>query len=184
MDHRVYLIRHGQAAAGWAENPDPPLSDAGREQARAVAAQFTGMSPLPIFSSPLRRARETAQPLADAWEEPVRIESAFAEIPAPAELSLQQRLGWLLGIREQSWSDADDALWRWRDGILARLAAFDSACLIFTHFMVMNLVAGVASGDDRLVHYQPDNGSVLSLTVMGSRIRVHELGRQAATRVL
>ena len=184
MDNRVYLIRHGQAAAGWAENPDPPLSDVGREQARAVAAYFAGISPLPILSSPLRRARETAQPLADCWGEPVGIEPAFAEIPAPAGLSLQQRLGWLLEIREQSWSDVDDTLRHWRDGILARLAALDGSCLIFTHFMVMNLVAGVANGDDRLVHYQPDNGSVLSLAVQGRCIRIQELGRQAATRVL
>ena len=34
---RVYMVRHGRAAAGWDVDPDPPLDDVGRNQALAVA---------------------------------------------------------------------------------------------------------------------------------------------------
>ena len=33
---RLYLIRHGRAAAGWDTAMDPPLDDLGREQAAEI----------------------------------------------------------------------------------------------------------------------------------------------------
>ena len=57
---RLYLVRHAEPQAtglllGWA---DPPLSPAGREQARRELAALRASV---IYSSPLRRALETAQ---------------------------------------------------------------------------------------------------------------------------
>ena len=34
---RVYMVRHGRAAAGWNVDPDPGLDDLGRSQSLAVA---------------------------------------------------------------------------------------------------------------------------------------------------
>ena len=33
----IYLVRHGEAAASWAQATDPGLSEFGHEQARAAA---------------------------------------------------------------------------------------------------------------------------------------------------
>ena len=66
---RLYLVRHGRAPAGWDDDPDPPLDDVGRAQAEQLADELAARVPggAPIVSSPLRRCRETAAPLAARW---------------------------------------------------------------------------------------------------------------------
>jgi broad specificity phosphatase PhoE len=71
----VYLARHGQtplnesgALRGLA---DPPLDEAGREQARWLGIALGPRSPSLVVASPLRRATETAQPVADQAGLPV-----------------------------------------------------------------------------------------------------------------
>jgi phosphohistidine phosphatase len=58
---RLYLVRHAEAAGG---SPDElrPLTPTGRDQARALAADFreSGVRPDAIVTSPLLRARQTA----------------------------------------------------------------------------------------------------------------------------
>jgi broad specificity phosphatase PhoE len=65
----VYLIRHGQTplnTAGVLRGLlDPPLDEAGRLQAMRLGATLGLRKPSAIIASPLRRARETAQPIAD-----------------------------------------------------------------------------------------------------------------------
>jgi broad specificity phosphatase PhoE len=59
----LYLVRHGQAAASWGEDPDPGLNALGHGQAARMAAALAALAalgPMPIMISPLRRTRETA----------------------------------------------------------------------------------------------------------------------------
>ena len=56
----LYLVRHGQAAASWGEEPDPGLNALGHGQAARMAAALAALGPMPIMISPLRRTRETA----------------------------------------------------------------------------------------------------------------------------
>ena len=65
----VYLVRHGQTALNESGvlrgQLDPPLDDTGRRQA-ALLGEALGRRQLSLVeASPLRRARETAQPVAD-----------------------------------------------------------------------------------------------------------------------
>jgi phosphohistidine phosphatase SixA len=64
---RLYLVRHAKAAPG---DPDElrTLTEHGREQAREVGEQFArdGIRPDAVLSSPLLRARETAEAIAKA----------------------------------------------------------------------------------------------------------------------
>jgi phosphohistidine phosphatase len=64
---RLYLVRHAKAAPG---DPDDlrTLTEHGREQAREVGEQFArdGIRPDAVLSSPLLRARETAEAIAKA----------------------------------------------------------------------------------------------------------------------
>jgi phosphohistidine phosphatase len=66
---RLYLVRHAEAAPG---EPDElrPLTQEGREQARALGERLRGenASPAVILTSPLLRARETAGELARALD--------------------------------------------------------------------------------------------------------------------
>jgi phosphohistidine phosphatase len=64
---RLYLVRHAEAARG---DPDElrPLTAAGRQQARELGERLAaeGVEADAVFSSPLLRARETADQLARA----------------------------------------------------------------------------------------------------------------------
>jgi broad specificity phosphatase PhoE len=73
---KLVIVRHGQTAAntgrllhGWT---DLPLDDTGMEQARRVSARLAvEIHPDIILSSPLMRARMTAQTISDAFGIPV-----------------------------------------------------------------------------------------------------------------
>jgi phosphohistidine phosphatase len=62
---RVFLVRHAEAAPG---EPDElrRLTAAGRDAARALGERLAGEQPAAIVSSPLLRARETADLIARA----------------------------------------------------------------------------------------------------------------------
>ena len=63
---RLLLVRHGRPDEGHADRPhDPPLHADGQRQARAVATLLAHEGVTRIVSSPLLRARETAEPLAE-----------------------------------------------------------------------------------------------------------------------
>ena len=88
-----YLIRHGESvsnASGHVQGQeDVELSDTGREQANAVASwsrALLGAADAPpvdeLWSSPLRRARETAEAIAAATGLPLRIDDELRELHA------------------------------------------------------------------------------------------------------
>jgi phosphohistidine phosphatase SixA len=62
---RVFIVRHAKAAPG---EPDElrPLTDAGRAAARSLGKRLRAEHPQAVISSPLLRARETAEPIARA----------------------------------------------------------------------------------------------------------------------
>jgi len=62
---RVFLVRHAEAAPG---EPDElrRLTSAGRDAARALGERLAGEHPTAVVTSPLLRARETADLIARA----------------------------------------------------------------------------------------------------------------------
>jgi len=62
---RLFLVRHAEAAPG---KPDAlrPLTDAGRARARALGRQLAGEQLDAVLCSPLLRARQTAEQIAQA----------------------------------------------------------------------------------------------------------------------
>ena len=80
----ILLARHGETDwnregrfQGWA---DPPLNEAGREQARALAERLRDMPFDAVYSSDLRRARETAEIVAGPHGVPVVVDRGLREI--------------------------------------------------------------------------------------------------------
>ena len=57
----IWLVRHADCYEGLTEVDDPPLSPRGRDQARRLAERVNRVRPAAVYSSPYRRARETAQ---------------------------------------------------------------------------------------------------------------------------
>lgn len=82
---RLYLVRHGQNLANVTREfsyrkVDYSLTDLGREQAEHTARYFRTISTGAVFTSPLKRAVETARPIAGpGGGEPLVVES-FREI--------------------------------------------------------------------------------------------------------
>jgi broad specificity phosphatase PhoE len=85
----IFLVRHGEAAASWNESSDPGLSVLGFAQAdsAAVALKERIHGQTRLWSSPLRRAVETAMPLAKMMRQEVREDDVYREIPAPVPLA-------------------------------------------------------------------------------------------------
>ena len=78
------LLRHGQTALSaerrFAGRGDIPLTDLGLAQAGAAAARLAQRGGIDlVLSSPLQRARQTAQAVADAASVPISIDDDLAE---------------------------------------------------------------------------------------------------------
>jgi probable phosphoglycerate mutase len=78
-----YYLRHGEteanAAGTIAGSLDVDLTPLGREQARRAARALARAPITAIYASPLKRARETAQPIAEALDLPVHVVDEIAE---------------------------------------------------------------------------------------------------------
>ena len=72
---------------------------------------------------------------------------------------------------------------QWRENAIAALAAFSEDTVIFSHFIAINVAAGAALGDERVVVFSPDNCSVTIFESEAGRLRLIEQGHEAATKV-
>ena len=179
---RIHLVRHGRAAASWAENLDPGLDQLGRSQALQAAETIALAAPAALVSSPLKRARETSVPLAELLDRSVSLEPRFAEIPSPG-LDLRARGPWLGQVMQERWANLSNELQGWRSALLACLWEFEQDTAVFTHFIAINVAVGEALGDDRVVGFRPDNGSITILETDGADLRLVEKGTEASTSV-
>jgi len=179
----IYLIRHGQAEAGWSEQRDPGLDDTGRRQAEQAALALSGRGPLPIVVSPLRRARETAHEFEMLWRRPATVESRVAEIPSPS-MTLAERGAWLKSLTRQRWQDLDEAIQAWRRAAIQSLLEISQDTVVVSHFMIINAVVSWARGEEGVVCCHPVQGTRTTLERDGESFRVLEIGAQGASTVL
>lgn len=83
--HDIIFLRHGEsvgnAESRWQGQADFPLTDRGREQAHALADRWQSDAVRfdHILASPLKRARETANIIADALNLPVEFDPIWLE---------------------------------------------------------------------------------------------------------
>ena len=79
---RLLLVRHAEPQRASASPQDPELSALGRAQAARVAGQLrrTGaLEDATVYTSPMRRARETASAIAAALDLPVHVDERLVE---------------------------------------------------------------------------------------------------------
>lgn len=180
---RLYLVRHGRAAAGWDTDPDPGLDDLGQRQAREVAERLAALGPLAVVSSPLRRCRETSAPLSQRWGTEAVIEPAVAEIPSPAGHTMQTRVDWLRAAMQGNWADLGTTYTGFRDGVVSALCGLPVDTVVFSHFIAINAAIGAATGDDRLVIRSLDNCSVTVMEAGSAGLVLVEGGHEADTLI-
>lgn len=67
----VIVVRHAEKAA--VEGDDPPLSEAGRKRAERLAALGEGAGVQFVYTTQLKRTRETARPLVERLKIPAQV---------------------------------------------------------------------------------------------------------------
>ncbi len=81
---RIVLVRHGESewntAGRFQGHADPPLTAAGRTQARELAERLADVQIAAIYTSDLRRAAETAGVLGERFALEVRVDPGLREI--------------------------------------------------------------------------------------------------------
>jgi broad specificity phosphatase PhoE len=102
----VYLIQHGE------KDPrpgDPGLTRTGREQATHTGRRLRGLAVSALYSSPMRRARETAEGIASVTGLTARLDTRLRErlnwdgsLPFETFLDL-----WAKTMRDRDWIPAD-----------------------------------------------------------------------------
>ena len=180
---RLYLVRHGRAAAGWDTDPDPGLDDIGRRQATTVAARLAPLGPLPVRTSPLLRCRETAAPVAELWRVEAHIDPAVAEIPSPDGVAMADRTDWLRVAMRGTWGELGPRYVAYRDQVVSSLAEIDADTVVFSHFIAINAAIGSALDDDRLVVRSLDNCSVTIIDIVDRLLQLVESGHEADTLI-
>lgn len=190
---KIYMVRHGKAAAGWDGDADPGLDVTGHAQAEAVAQDLAGRltSPVAVYTSPLQRCRETAMPLATMWQTQAIVEPRVAEIPSPIE-DLVARTEWLRRVMAGSWaelsSDPESAgidFARWQSDVVAALVTLGTSqdIVVFSHFIALNAAFCAATGADQFVAFRPDNCSVSVFETDGTALTLLTQGHEADTQV-
>jgi broad specificity phosphatase PhoE len=179
---RIYLVRHGRAAASWSEDADPGLDALGVAQAKQAAIWLLDHTPLAVISSPLKRAMETASPLCQRLQCQPGLEPRVAEIPSPG-MDLQSRGSWLRQVMQGTWSEVSDELAKWRRELIESLCELDTDTAVFSHFIAINVALGSATGDDRVVSFRPDNCSISILNTDGASLSLVARGTEATTHV-
>jgi broad specificity phosphatase PhoE len=186
--HRIYLVRHGLAAASWDEDKDPGLSDVGVAQAIEAAQALADLGPMPIVTSPMRRTRETARAFEALWDGTATIEPRISEIPSPS-MALAERREWLQAIMVGKWTDppalATDPhdLAAWRRETAETLLEMTGPTVVTSHFVAINAIVGQIINDDLVVGFAPDNCSITIVESNGETLRLVEKGAEAQTEV-
>lgn len=194
MTERVlYLIRHGQSDFGWQGEPwasargeqwDPPLSERGVEQAALLAGRLLVMDlePFVVYSSPLRRANETAEAFARLAGTDVTVDDELVEAHIggwegkPFEEIIGSDPDVVQHIRNQRaiWHRAPGA--EGGDGFRTRVrTAVDAIVdghpgenvLVFAHGGVINAYVGDLLGLRQEMFFLPENTSLNSVDVEG-----------------
>jgi broad specificity phosphatase PhoE len=84
MSLTVYFLRHGETTSsqtgGYCGTLDPELTPEGYQMAEEFADAYKSLPWAAVFSSPLRRAVATAQPLCAAVGIPMQIKERLKEI--------------------------------------------------------------------------------------------------------
>ncbi len=177
----LYLVRHGESAGNvnpaLGRQEDPPLTDRGRSQATRAAAALARAGVDAVYSSPLRRARETAEAIAAAAGVRVQIVGGFAEVDmgalsdpdTPAGRAEREAIfsAWLAGDRSRAFPGGEDfaaVVRRVREGLLAVSGQAPGGRVVVTHRMAIAAAAALcAPGGASVAPGGCPNGSITTL---------------------
>ena len=178
---KIFLVRHGEASGTYTEDPDPGLSGKGEAQALSIKRFFMDQLPLKVYSSPLKRAYETAKLVTgnsvEIFEEP-----RMSEIPSNTQ-ELSERGTWLKELIGRNWDKQPERLTAWRNQIISFLESQTENTIVFTHFIAINAVVGHLTNSLSVVVCKPDNCSITVLEVSDQKLQLLSLPDEAETLI-
>ena len=175
MATEFVLVRHGETE--WSRdgkhtgNTDVPLTERGREQARALGATLAGRSFARVLTSPLARAAESARLAGyEVAEERDKLrEWDYGAYEGRRTVDIrEERPGWTLwtdGVPEGE--TAADVAAR-VDAVLDELRATEGAVLVFAHGHLLRVLAV------RWIGLEPEVGRLLALDPATVSVLGHE----------
>jgi probable phosphoglycerate mutase len=160
----IWLVRHADCYQQMTDRIDPPLSELGRDQATRLAARMKRSKIAAVYSSPYRRAVETARAISDEVHVDERL----------VEMSLEVNDDGTLDFREAA------------DGVVERMTAVVDE-IVANHSgrrvvavshgaAIMSYLAGVLQLDQRPLRMYPYYTSINVVRALGDRRMVGALG--------
>ena len=107
---------------------------------------------------------------------------AFREIPSPG-ISLSERKNWLQEVFKKNINELEKPQQIWQSKILSALKDLTEPTIIFSHFMVINIVVSTLKNDPRMVSFYPDNCSITELENNEVKLNLISTGSELQTRV-
>jgi probable phosphoglycerate mutase len=169
----VYLVRHGETewtlSGQHTGRTDIPLTDHGRDQARLVCGRLSARPFAAVFTSPLSRARETAE-LAGLGDRATVLDDLrewdYGEYEGRRTADIRQdRPGWTLWADGVPGGETAEEVGERADRVIARLREVDGEVAVFGHGHALRALAarwvGLPATSGRLLSLDPATVSVL-----------------------
>jgi broad specificity phosphatase PhoE len=172
LSGEIWLVRHGETE--WTVSKqhtgktDIPLTPQGEEDARELAGVLAGHSFAAVFTSPLQRARRTAElaGFADAAVDDRLVELDYGEYEGRTSADIRkERPEWLLWRDGSPGGESMDDAGRRADSVIERISALDGDVLLFGHGHFSRVlgarVLGLAASEGRLLMLGPGSVSII-----------------------
>jgi len=145
----VTLVRHAETewslSGRHTGHTDLPLTDGGRDKARALAEKLRERSFDRVLTSPLSRAAETAKlaGFPDAEHDPDLLEWDYGDDEGLSTPQIREQRGadWLLWRDGAAGGEVADDVGARVDRVIERIAADDGDVLVFAHGHVLRVLA-------------------------------------------
>jgi len=143
----VWIARHGETE--WSRDgrhtgrTDPPLTETGREQARALGRMLAGREFALVLMSPLRRARDTAA-LAGIQAQPLDElrELDYGDYEGVTTSQIRETVpDWSVWTHPSPGGESLDAAAARADAVIARAAAAGGDVLLVSHGHILRVLA-------------------------------------------
>ena len=180
----LIFIRHGEAAESWGEHPDPGLSKNGISQSQKLISNpsLQSLENFMFISSPKSRAKMTAAPILKKYNKKLIIDNHFSEIPS-SNIKASEKREWLKKVMTMNIDDLPTEVSVWRDSIISKTLSFTNNTIIFSHFMVMNVLASYANSEQRLLSFYPDYTSFIKIVLRNESIYSIEFDKEKKTKI-
>ena len=176
----VVLVRHGatewSASGQHTSRTDIPLTEAGREAARRLAARLEGREFALVLSSPRARARETAELAGlEPQFDPDLVEIDYGDYEGRTTPEIrEERPGWTLWRDGSPGGETLAQAGGRADRVIARALAAGGDVAIFAHGHILRVLAA------RWIDLPPERGASFALGTAS----ISELGFERENRVI